>query len=396
VLANLIGNAVKFTHEGEVVVRAALEAEEGAQALLRFTVTDTGIGIAPDKLALIFEPFRQADGSTTRQYGGTGLGLAICSRLVAMMGGSIGVDSRPGQGSSFHFTARFERAAGPAPAAEAVDLAGLRVLVVDDNETNRKILAGTLRGWGAEVVTAGSGAEALAFLEQAQAGRQAVELMLLDAVMPEMDGLEAARRVRQMLGANAPIIMMLSSLGVTADAPRCRRLGIDRYLVKPVGRDELRQAVLETLGRHRGERPMPAPAAPSPARNGRSLSVLVAEDNPVNQRLVEALLRGAGHRVALAADGLQALEAWQRGTFDLILMDVQMPNLDGFAVTRRIRERERATGGHTPIIAMTAHALDGDRERCLIAGMDGYLSKPVSRARLLEVLDSVAHQAQAR
>jgi signal transduction histidine kinase/CheY-like chemotaxis protein len=387
VLTNLIGNAVKFTHAGEVVVRAALEAETEERLCLRFSVTDTGIGIAPDKLSWIFEPFRQADGSMTRQYGGTGLGLAICSRLVAMMGGRIDVESTLGQGSAFRFTACFERASGPAPAVEPAGLVGLRVLVVDDNETNRRILAGMLLGSGAEAVTAGSAAEALELLQTAQASGRSFELMILDAVMPDVDGFEAARRVQQVMGAGAPIIMMLSSIGVTAEAQRCRRLGIARYLVKPVGRAELLQAVLETVGRaHSDGR---APLERRPARNDRALSVLVAEDNPVNQKLLESLLRSAGHRVELARDGLQAFEAWRRGAFDLILMDVQMPHWDGFEVTRRIRQRERSTGEHIRIVALTAQALDGDRERCLSAGMDDYLSKPVSRTRLLELLDSV-------
>ncbi len=388
VLANLVGNAVKFTHAGEVLVQVVLEAESGNRVLLGFTVSDTGIGIPPEKLSLIFEPFRQADGSTTRQYGGTGLGLAICSRLVAMMGGRIEVASRPGQGSSFRFTARFERAAGQAPAAEPAELAGLRVLVVDDNATNRKILAETLGGWAMEVETAGSGAEALALLRQASAGPHPVQLMLLDAVMPELDGFETARRVRQLMGEQAPIIMMLSSVGVTADGRRCRRLGIARYLVKPVGREELLEAVLETLGRRR--RPSEAPREPHGRSGGRTLSVLVVEDNPVNQRLLEALVRAAGHQVQLAGDGLQALEAWRRGGVDLILMDVQMPKLDGLEATRRIRRQEQSTGEHIPIVALTAHAFDGDRDRCLSAGMDDYLSKPVSRARLLEVLERTA------
>jgi CheY-like chemotaxis protein len=391
ILTNLISNALKFTKSGEVVVTAALESRTDQQALVRFTVRDTGDGIPAEKQTIIFEPFEQADGSTTREYGGTGLGLAICTRLVSLMGGEIGVESQLGTGSTFYFTAAFGLASEPVAAktdSSPVILRGLRALVVDDNETNRRILAGTLERWGVNTELVDSGASALDALRKAQQDGAPFRLVILDAMMPELDGFEVARQIKQDFGDSAPIVMMLSSGGTKASRERCLELGITRYVMKPVSRDDLLDSVLKALRHDKREKADDGKPDKEPSQ--RTLSILVAEDNRVNQRLLEALLQRAGHRVHLARDGREAIRAWRRRKFDLILMDVQMPFLDGLEATRLIREQEAISGEHIPIIALTAHALKGDRERCLQAGMDDYVSKPVSRARLMEAINAVA------
>ncbi len=390
VLTNLAGNAVKFTAAGEVVVRAELLPDEtGADAVrLRFAVSDTGIGIPADKLAAVFDPFTQADGSTTRKYGGTGLGLTISTRLVALMGGRIWVESEPGEGSTFYFEARFERARGSIVRAVAapVDLRGVPVLVVDDNATNRRVLVDTVRQWGAAPVWAESGREALAELRRAAAAKEPYRLVLLDGMMPGMDGFEVAAQVGRDRALAGLAVLMLTSADRTGDAARCRDLGLAAYLVKPVKPAELNRAISAALA-----------VTPAPGRSGadtplprlpgvRPLRILLAEDNVVNQRVATRLLEAGGHAVTVANHGGEALAALEHGAFDLVLMDVQMPEVDGFEATKTIREREAGTGRRTKVVAMTAHAMKGDRELCLAAGMDDYVSKPIQKGELARVL----------
>jgi len=379
VILNLVGNAVKFTERGEVLLEVEAAESEGDELRLRFVVSDTGIGIARDKQARVFEAFEQADGSTTREYGGTGLGLSISAELVAKMGGEISVESEPGRGSRFRFSARFGRAApshGRVPAPPP-PLRGLRVLVVDDNATNRRILEEVLSQWRMKPRCVAGGAPALAELERAAQRGRPYPLVLLDAQMPGQDGFTLAERIRRRPRLAGAAIMMLSSGGRPGDRERCLALGITSFLTKPVKQSDLMDAIATVvLGESAGE---PAPRATDKRRTprGRRLRVLLAEDNPVNQRVASGMLERLGHQPALAANGREALALLERERFDLVLMDVQMPELDGLETTAAIRERERDTGAHVPIVALTAHAMKGDAEKCLAAGMDGYLAKPL-------------------
>ena len=395
VLTNLVGNAIKFTESGEVVVRCDRVPEPGDGVRLRFAVRDTGIGIAPDKLRAVFEPFTQADGSTTRKYGGTGLGLTICQRLVEMMGGAVWAESAPGTGSTFFFEVLFARATGSVErAVEApVDLTGVAILIVDDNATNRRVLAETVRHWGARVACAASGPEALDELRWAASAGTPFALVLLDGMMPGMDGFAVAARVARDPALAGTAVLMLTSADRQGDAAKCRELGVTAYLVKPVKATELNRAVAAAL--RRGLAPGPvskverAPNGPA-LRAPRPLRVLVAEDNPVNQRVVVGLLDKLGHSAVVCGDGAKAVAALAREPFDVVLMDVQMPEMDGFEATAAIRAREHGTGHRTPIVAMTAHAMKGDRERCLAHDMDEYVSKPIARAELQRVLNWAA------
>jgi signal transduction histidine kinase/DNA-binding response OmpR family regulator len=412
VLVNLVGNAIKFTDTGEVVVRIETAAESPDQIVLRVAVSDTGIGIPPAKQAQIFDPFTQADGSTTRRYGGTGLGLSIARRLVTLMGGQIEVDSQVGRGSTFRFTARFgrgvtPRAPGPPPAEG--DLRALSVLVVDDNATNRRVLTEILTVRGLSVTAAPDGPTALAALERAMADGAPFRLALLDVQMPGMDGFELAQRIKTTPGAAATVVLLLSSGGRPGDGARCREIGVAGYLAKPVGQTALWDAILLALS-------APAESGAPPAlvtrhvlrERQRQLRILLAEDNPVNQRLAVRVLEKQGHEVVVAANGREAAGLVERERFDLVLMDVQMPELNGLEATSLIRQREAAgepgvrppPAGPTsapgsgprrriPIIAMTAHALRGDRERCLAAGMDDYVSKPMKAVDLLAAISRV-------
>jgi signal transduction histidine kinase/CheY-like chemotaxis protein len=393
VLMNLIGNAVKFTRQGEVALKVLLHATEGADCLLHFIVSDTGIGIPPEKQKMIFEPFSQADSSTTRKYGGTGLGLTITSRLVAMMGGKIWVESEQGHGSKFHFIARMGIAdAKPivvGTAAPPEILSGVRVLVVDDNQTNRRILEGMLTRWNMKVTSVEGGEEALGQLSAAQEAGEPFGLILMDMHMPAMDGFELTQRIRQSHYPFTITIMMLSSAGHRGDAARCQELGIAAYLLKPIRQSELREAIARVLGarEQHGAIPLITRYSLQDAREpSASLHVLLAEDNRVNQRLATRLLEKRGHSVVVAADGREALAAIEKEGFDLVLMDLQMPEMDGFEATVAIREKEKAGGARLPIVALTAHAMKGDREKCLAAGMDGYLTKPIRTVELDEVL----------
>jgi PAS domain S-box-containing protein len=393
VVMNLVGNAIKFTNQGEVAVKVQVEAEDGRDLVLQFTVSDTGIGIAEDKQGKIFDPFAQADTSTTRKYGGTGLGLTISVRLVRMMGGKIWVESEEGRGSHFHFTVRVGAAdhkeikVGSAAPPEI--LRGVRVLVVDDNDTNRRILEGVLKRWEMRPVSAKGGEEALAQLVSARKARDAFGLIVTDMHMPKMDGFELVERIRRRPELSTATIMMLTSSGHRGDAERCQKLGVSAYLLKPIRQSELREAIARVLGarEQEGKIPLITRFSLGDARDGSGfLRVLVAEDNPVNQRLIVRLLEKRGHRVVLADNGRQALAALEKESFDLVLMDVQMPEMDGFEATSAIRTREKSIGSHQTIIALTAHAMKGDREECLARGMDGYLTKPIRPQDLDEVL----------
>jgi CheY-like chemotaxis protein len=394
VMVNLLGNAVKFTQQGEVDLEVTLQSQTAAELCLQFSVRDTGIGIPRDKQKMIFDAFSQADGSTTRKFGGTGLGLTISSRLVEAMGGKIWVESTPPKGSCFHFTAALGVSSETrqlARLAEAIPLAGIRVVVVDDNLTNRRILSDMLWGWGMLPAPAASGPEALAHLRRGLQRGQPYSLVLTDVHMPEMDGFELVKRIHETPGLAQPVILMLTSGDRGDDIARCRKLGISSYLTKPVRRAELRAAIVAALAR---EAPPGDPAArPSDAaadgfrpNHAVSCRILLTEDNVVNQRVALRILEKAGHAVAIAENGKAALRMLQEQTFDLILMDVQMPEMGGFEATALIREKEERTGRHIPIIAMTAHAMAGDRERCLDAGMDDYLAKPVAASSLLDMV----------
>jgi signal transduction histidine kinase/CheY-like chemotaxis protein len=410
VLVNLIGNAVKFTDHGEIVVSVSREDTSDGVVRLRFDVADTGIGIDPAHRERIFSAFTQADGSTTRRYGGTGLGLSICQQLVALMGGRIWVESSPGRGSTFSFTASFpidEDAAFRASAAEPHALVGRAVLVVDDNATNRRILEANLRNWGAHPTAVDGGRTALEALAHAFERGEIFDLAVIDLHMPEMDGVELTGRILADPRFARIGIVVLSSAGPSEYAARCRALGAADYLVKPVRAADLMLALERVLGDRERDAGRASPADPvlraSGARDSvwtalgqegdpprHALRVLLAEDNGVNRKVALGMLERAGHSVVAVVDGSEAVMAWRSGSFDVVLMDVQMPEMDGFEATRRIRAEEAATGRRTPIVALTAHAMKGDRERCLEAGMDDYVSKPLRAADLSEVLARVA------
>ena len=422
ILVNLVGNAIKFSSHGDIEIRVQCLQLDGPRVRLGFSVRDQGIGIPAEKLKTIFDPFTQADTSTTRRFGGTGLGLAICARLVRAMGGEIHVDSTPGQGSIFHFS--LDCTTDPVQAvghdASAAALAGLAVLVVDDNAANRQILVDQLTDWRLQVEAVGDGAAALDAVSSAQAVGNPFDLILLDARMPDIDGFEVAERMRAVCSNPPCVIMMITTGGSIGDAERCAMLGLDHYLTKPLRSDALLHVLLEIVEAPEiGGRPTPSPPAaptstptstptaastaspaPDPARPAAQagrvassassatqpapLHILLAEDNAINQHLALTLLKKSGHRVELAVDGKQALAMFKRHDFDLVLMDVQMPEMDGLEATRLIRIHERGTSGsrHTRIVAMTANAMSGDREACLAAGMDDYIAKPLKPGEL--------------
>jgi CheY-like chemotaxis protein/nitrogen-specific signal transduction histidine kinase len=397
VLVNLIGNAIKFTDQGEVVVMATLEADRPEGAMLHFVVNDTGPGVPEEKRRIIFEPFAQLDESTQRRFGGTGLGLTISSRLVKAMGGEIWVESgAQGRGSAFHFTACFRlQQAQPFKPLPAPSLSGLPLLIVDDNATNRRVLAGVLRQWAIEVAEAEGGAEALEILRQRASGADAIRLILLDSQMPGMDGFETARRIREDLGLSMPVIL-LRSMGSSGDAARRRRAGVHSYLNKPLRQDELLTAICEAAGGTSANAGSPVKTGEQTRKSRAPLRVLLAEDNPVNRMLAVRLLEREGFQVVVACDGREALSALETNPFDLALVDIQMPGVDGFEVTAAVRRQEMQHGGHLPIVAMTAHAMKGDAEQCLAAGMDGYVSKPISAARLFDEIEAVLAAVDAK
>ncbi|HEX5229299.1 MAG TPA: response regulator [Bryobacteraceae bacterium] len=397
VVLNLAGNAIKFTDQGEVVLRvettADFDPQHGDELALHFSVADTGIGVPKDKQKLIFEPFTQADTSTTRRFGGTGLGLSISMRLIEMMGGKIWMESEVGHGSTFHFTARFQTAhnAHVRPAiSDPAALENVRVLVVDDNATNRQILERTLAYWHMKPVAVSNAASALALLHEGKAAGAPFALLVADCHMPEMDGFMLVEQIQRSPDLSDLVTIMLTSGGQRGDGLRCKELGISAYLIKPVLQADLLDAVLQVLAVRTGA-PQPAHVITrhSLRENRVPLRILLAEDNVVNQKLASRMLENQGHVVAVAADGAQALNMLDKATFDLVLMDAQMPVMDGFEATAAIRRLEESTRAHIPIIAMTAHAMVGDRQRCLDAGMDGYLAKPVHAHELFETIETV-------
>jgi signal transduction histidine kinase/CheY-like chemotaxis protein len=398
ILINLVGNAIKFTPQGEILVTIENRPLDSREIELHFKVKDTGIGIPLDKQGLLFKAFSQADSSTTRKYGGTGLGLAISARLVELMGGKMWLESGGGNGSTFHFTARFVvvettvQAVAPALAAE---LQNLSVLVVDDNETNRRILCQMTRGWGMRPCASESGSVALMEIETAEQKGDPFRLILIDGQMPIMDGFELAGKIRKRMVRNGEAeatVLMLTSGGQPGEANRCQQLGVSAYLLKPVLKADLLAAILTALS-HRQLEVSASPALVTRhtlRESARKLRILVAEDNAVNQAVIMRVLQKMGHAAVLAQNGKEALALASAEKFDLVFMDVQMPEMDGLTATGSIREHEKNSGTHLPIVAMTAHAMKGDRELCLEAGMDGYITKPVRFSDIEQTLAGLA------
>ncbi|MDP1593769.1 MAG: response regulator [Gallionella sp.] len=392
VLTNLLGNAIKFSEQGVVTLRMKLLRQSGSEIRVCIEVADQGIGISSEKQAHIFEAFTQADTSTTRKYGGTGLGLAISSQLVEAMGGQLEVESELGLGSVFSFEINFPVAAVQRAAQPLVGLEGLSALIVDDNATNRHLLMQMLRKWNMKPEVAENAEQAMAMASEAHCRGEPFKLMLLDAMMPDVDGFELAEKLRVSPNISYGAVMMLSSAGMREDAQRCRELSISAYLTKPVEQNELMNAIRMALGVGTDAVPMPGKNSPTLPRR---LNILLAEDNLVNQKLAVTLLEKWGHSVELANNGREAVEKNQSQSFDVILMDLQMPEMGGLEATRLVRVYEESEGKHTPIIAMTANAMAEDRQRCLDAGMDDYLTKPLNFDKLQAVLQGLPCGADA-
>ena len=392
VVINLVGNAVKFTEEGEVEVGLAVEEGLPDAVCLRLWVRDTGIGIAPEKQERIFDSFSQVDSSTSRRFGGSGLGLAISQQLVELMGGRIWVESEEGKGSTFYCTIRLRRGTPETKRTDLVSLRGIKVLVVDDHATNRRILEEILKSWAMEVELVESGSAAIAALE---AAAQPFDMVLMDLMMPEMDGLETVARIRENAAFAQVSVLLLSSADRAEYSARSRSLGIARSLIKPVKQSDLLEAIgaalevappLDAYGHasRRGEVPGDEPVAVE------SRHILLAEDGVINQQVAVRLLEERGHSVVVVNNGRAAVEQVAAQSFDVVLMDVQMPEMDGLEATAAIRQAEAPTGGHIPIVAMTAHAMKGDRDRFLAAGMDGYVAKPVRPHELYAAVEGLA------
>jgi two-component system, sensor histidine kinase and response regulator len=392
IIVNLVGNAIKFTEEGEILVKASVIEQTEQDVLLHFIVSDTGIGIAKDKQDVIFKAFEQVDSSSTREFGGTGLGLAISSQLVEKMGGKIWLESEEGQGSRFHFTARLSLSTPPQgeKPSQSMDIHDIPVLIVDDNYTNRKILQEMLSNWNMKPMAVENGFSALEILRSSKALNKPFPLVILDVQMPHIDGFMVAENIKNDKNLRDTLIMMLTSAGQRGDAARCKELGISAYLSKPVKQSDLFDAIVTVLDN----------ASPQVNTNStfvtrhsmragkNALHILLVEDNLINQKLALRLIEKQGHTVTVANNGKEACTLLETERFHLIFMDVQMPVMDGFEATAAIRDKEKETGEHIPIIAMTAHAMKGDREQCLKAGMDDYLSKPVKSDALAEIIDT--------
>ncbi len=393
-VVNLVGNALKFTQEGNIVLDTKLESIAGKEVRMHISVSDTGMGIPADKQQVIFDSFAQVDGSTTRRFGGTGLGLTISRQLVELMGGRIWVESELGKGSTFHFTCNLQLGNAALSAQERIAgqaLPGLNVLVVDNNEINREICSEMLTSWGMNPTQASSGKSALDILESAKKEGHPFTLVLLDALMPDVDGFQVLQHIRSNSGLAGAVVMLITANRHTEDLERCRQLGVKECLTKPVGQSELLDAILLALGQTFAEEKLVDTTAPAQQKlSTRKLNILLCEDNAVNQKLAMRLLEKAGHRVTLADTGLKAIATWENAggaVFDLVLMDIQMPEMDGMEATAKIREMEKKYGGHIPILAMTAHAMRGDREKYLASGMDGYISKPIQPKALFGEID---------
>ncbi|MDO9565248.1 MAG: response regulator [Candidatus Desulfaltia sp.] len=387
IIINLAGNSIKFTKKGEVSIRVSTEKKETSSILLHFMVSDTGIGIPPDKIDKIFESYTQAGSFTTREYGGTGLGLTISKQLVEMMEGSIWVESPSRFGTTFNFTARFRQDrvdTWKATQLNELELSGTRVLIVDDNATNRLVFKEMTTSWGMISTVAKHGEQAIDLLKKAYESEKPFKILLLDQQMPNEDGFEVAKRIKDIpLGQDISIIM-LTAAGLKGDAARCRRIGISGYLLKPVKQSELMYAIMIAMGsQEKEDTPVITRYTIQDAR--KRLNILLAEDNPINQRLALELLKTMGHRVVSVSNGIEAIDALGKERFDLILMDIQMPEMDGFEATKAIRNAESKIR-NIPIVATTAHAIKSDREKCLAAGMDDYVSKPINAEKLFEVI----------
>ncbi len=396
VLTNLAGNAVKFTEKGEVSIHVLLEAENESSQIVKFVVRDTGMGISPERLEELFQPFTQADPSTTRKHGGTGLGLSIAKALVEMMGGTIGADSRPGMGSTFWFNVVLGKAgAGSAlDEDEFADIAGLRVLAVDDNETNRKALAGMLESWGCRHQEVASAAAALAALREAVSAGDPFQIAVLDMHMPEVDGEMLGGQIVSHPDLGKTALVMMTSGGIRGDAARLEKMGFAAYLVKPVRQSQFYDCLAAVAGRAVGNARHERSSVPIITRHtlaerlGRRAKILLAEDNPINQKVALKTLERLGYRADVVSDGTEAVEALREANYDLVLMDVQMPEMDGLEATRQIRAgASDVRNPRVPVIALTAHAMVRDKQECLDAGMDDYLAKPIKPADLAAVLD---------
>ena len=396
VVLNLAGNAMKFTEKGEVSIHVTVETEDESKICLKFAITDSGIGIPADRLTALFQPFTQVDGSTSRKYGGTGLGLAISKQLAELMNGQIGVNSIEGQGSTFWFTAVFEKQAQDHSTAVVVpaDLEGMHVLAVDDNQTNLRLVSRFLKTWKCRGADALNGEDALSILRQAVQNKDPFQMVLIDKMMPEMDGLDLARQIKADVTLRGTMMIMMSSLGKKGDIKQLEEIGFDGYLHKPLRQSQLHDSLALALGRQASSKGQPEAARPlithqtltEAARQHARL--LVAEDNPVNQMVVLSLLKRLGYHADTVANGNEAVKALQRIPYDLVLMDCQMPEMDGFEATRLIRKAETKTlNPMIAIVALTAHAMQGDRERCLEAGMDDYLTKPIKPTDLANMLE---------
>ncbi len=399
ILVNLLGNAVKFTEEGEIVVQCEVAADGKDPVGLHFSVSDTGIGIPAEKLESIFESFSQADGSMTRKYGGTGLGLTISRRLVELMGGRIWVESpsSSGVGSTFHFVVELGIGAEPTTQTErfgTADLEGIRALIVDDNDTNRQILRDMLSGWGISHDEVADGLGALEAMEDATKKGEPYDLLLMDGQMPRIDGFETSERIKANAKLTGAIIIMLTSVDLRGAIARCKQIGISAYLIKPVKQPELLDAIRMVLSpegsdNQKDNADVVVLERIREQRQRQSSRILLVEDNYINQRMTQKLLENQGHRVTIAENGQKALDTLEEDMFDLVLMDVQMPVMDGWEATRVIREKEKSTGRHIPVIAMTAHAMKGDQEKCLEAGMDDYISKPIDPKKLVHLMAEI-------
>ncbi|HIJ97409.1 MAG TPA: response regulator [Desulfuromonadales bacterium] len=398
IITNLAGNSIKFTHEGEIVISARLESESDESVVVRFEITDTGIGIPENRIDALFSPFTQVDGSTTRKYGGTGLGLAICKQLTELMGGEIGILSEEGKGSTFWFTAQFGKlspdefqASGVLKTSDVVaDITGTKVLVVDDNSTHRMLMITLLSHWGCSYDTAKDGATALALMREAVDGGEPFRLALIDQMMPGIDGLELGRRIKSDSKLESTLLIMVTSLGNRSVAPHLKDLGFVGYVPKPVRQSQLHDSIAQVLGKSRQTSEVlevVAPQAISDSAKNR-IRILLAEDNIINQKVAQSILGKLGYKANVAANGIEAVRALEMFDYDIVLMDCQMPEMDGFEATGVIRNPDSDVLNHkVPVIAMTANAMKGDREHCIESGMDDYLAKPVKKDELAAILE---------